>query len=72
MKDSGGCPNCKNIEDITGWLEKYNLIVTALNHNEKLDKNQKQWVYWNKRKYAEGKLKKYRIRLLKKSNLDLL
>ena len=72
MKDSGGCPNCKCINDIAGWRKKYKIIVNALKGNKKLDKNQKQWVYWNKRKYTEGKLEKYRIRLLKNANLNLL
>lgn len=72
MKDRGGCPNCKHIKGIRRWMEMYYLIIAAFNSKKSLDKKQMQWIYWNKRKYAEGKLQKYRIRLLKRANLNLI
>ncbi len=72
MKNTGGCPNCfENLKE-TNWRINYDHVLKALQDGSKLDKKQKNWVWQNKRKYSEGKLKDDRVRLLKEANHNLL
>ncbi len=72
MKDTGGCPNCFEIQKDTNWKLNYDLVIKALQDGIKLDKKQKHWVWHNKRKFSEGKLKDDRVKLLLKANQNLL
>ncbi len=72
MKNTGGCPNCFEIQKDTNWKLNYDLVIKALQDGIKLDKKQKHWVWHNKRKFSEGKLKDDRVKLLLKANQNLL
>jgi len=69
MKDKAGCPTCQEIQRDKEWKEKYDGILQSLKANIKPNKAQSHWLWQNKRKDKEGKLKVERLRLLQEANL---
>ena len=69
IKDKANCPNCLELKKDKEWKAKYDLIVEAIDNGNKLNKQQKHWVWWNQQRYKEGKLKADRVKLLQKTTL---
>lgn len=69
MKNKANCPNCFEQKKDREWKFKYDLCVEAINNGSKLNKHQKHWIWWNEKRYEEGKLKIDRVKLLQKANL---
>ncbi|MEA1954301.1 MAG: hypothetical protein U9O24_07900 [Campylobacterota bacterium] len=72
MGNKAGCQNCLELKKDKEWKLKYDLVLQSLQNGIKLDKKLSNWVWQNKRKYIEGKLKVDRINLLNKHDLNLL
>ena len=69
MKDKAGCPTCQEIQRDKEWIEKYDGIIQSLKANIKPNKAQSNWLWQNKRKFKESKLKLERFKLLQEVNL---
>ena len=69
MKDKAGCPTCQETQRDKEWEEKYDGIVQNLQANIKPNKAQSNWLWQNKRKYKQGKLKPERLKFLQEVNL---
>lgn len=68
-QNNGGCPTCQEMQRDKEWKERHNGIVQSIKADRKLEKSQTHWLWQNKRKYTEGKLKPERLKLLQEENL---
>jgi len=64
MGNKAGCPNCLELKKETEWKEKLALIIETIKNGGKLNKQQNHWLWGNKKKMKEGKLKIDRVKLL--------
>jgi len=67
-----GCPTCAAAKIENVWDAHYVHVVSTLRNKEKLNKQQKHWVWRNKDLFTKGKLKQRRMELLQKAKLNLL
>ena len=68
-QNNGGCPTCQELQRDKEWKEKYDLIIETMHNGSKLNKHQNHWLWWNKQKDKQGKLKIDRVKLLQKAYL---
>jgi len=69
LASKAGCPTCLENKKDKEWKVKYDLVVKALLNGIKLNKKLNNWLWHNKRKHKESKLKPSRVKLLQASNL---
>ncbi|QOP46814.1 hypothetical protein FM071_10585 (plasmid) [Sulfurimonas paralvinellae] len=70
--NNGGCPNCKRIKFIDEWRERYKEVLVYIAENKRLSEPLRKWVGYNIKRYEEGKLEPYKVRLLKSNQCKLL
>ncbi len=69
MKDKAGCPSCQEIQKDKEWKEICAGIMESQKDQIKLNKSQVSWLWHNRNKHKEGKLKPKRVEFLQESNL---
>jgi hypothetical protein len=69
MQNKAGCPKCHQRKQDIQWERQCKRIATRLEKDLKLDKKQKHWLWHNRKRYHERRLKKSRVKLFKDANL---
>jgi predicted Zn-ribbon and HTH transcriptional regulator len=64
LSNNGGCPNCQKIQRLQTWKEQYKEALSCVEQKKKFPEPIRKWIGHNKKRYEEGKLEPYKVRLL--------
>ncbi len=72
MKNKAGCPACFERRKDRHWQMKMEDILRTFHKGNTLTKKQKQWLWHNKQRLAQGKLKGRRQKMFREVQLNLV